>query len=195
MPAHDLNEALPRERFREYTERDFEIFEEVPGTHLLSSSLVKADFVCRPRPSLCQQGFPQGWFVVETKYLDFAQHDSKRLYESFWQTVTYGQSEFNVMGQNIRPAFTAFVVTEQRNQALNAPFQAQKRRWQILMELGVYANLGFFEFEQNAWVLWFGQARLFHSKRGLSNIPCGLKTYVGSRTLPRPNPSVKLDGQ
>lgn len=180
----DSHEIQLRKGFRHSAGNDFEIIEEVVGVHLLSSAPVKADFVCRPLPSLCERGFPQGWFVIETKHLDFTRHESKRLYESFWQAVTYGQSEFSVNGESVRPTFTAFVVPEQPNQRENLPFQAQKRRWDILLELGVYANVGRFEFERDAWVLWFGQARLFHSVRGLNKVPRGLQRYVGSRSLP-----------
>ena len=184
IPESDCNEFVLRRDFRKVTEGSFDIREEVPGIHRLENVRVKADLLCYPNEALIARGFPSGWFVIETKRLDFAAHESKRFYEAFWQSVSYQQSEFIIDGKTIQPVFTALVVNHQPNQRENAVFQAQKRRWQILKELGVYANVGFFNLNaHDGWELLFGQARFFHSARGLNSVPRGLRKYVGSRAI------------
>jgi hypothetical protein len=61
---------------------------------------------------------------------------------------------------------------------------AQRRRWEILSEFGLYANVGYFRLDHSGgWAIYFGQGRYFDSTKGLSKVPRGLKRYVGSTSI------------
>lgn len=185
--SQDTNESGPviepdlQSHFKNCLQDAFMILDEVPGVHLLEESSVRVDFLCHARPWLIERGFPVGWFVVETKHIDFFQHESKRLYESFWQAVTYTQCRFRVNEDWVTPRFSALYINKNPSTKNYAPAAAQARRWAILTELGVYSNVGIFRLTDSLnWSLWFGQGRLFDITSGLGNVPRGLKKYVGN---------------
>jgi hypothetical protein len=135
------------------------------------------------------RGFDPVWFVIEAKHLDFARHESKRLYETVWQAITYRHSEFQIGAELVRPDFAAVLVTDSAPDYKNVCESAQRRRWEILTEFGLYANVGHLRLAAaGEWTLWFGQARAFDSVTGLNKVPRGLKRYVGSRSFPHPPP-------
>lgn len=182
-PLSARDEPALRRELVDAIGRDFEILREVPGRHLLTGESVRADLLCFPRQHLRDRGFASGWSVVETKHIDFARDESKRLYETFWQAISYRESEFQVQGEMVRPVFSALYIPYIKADYFNVVEEAQRRRWQILKEFGVYANVGVFALYPDRWTLRFGQGRYFDSQSGLSTVPRGLKRYVGSRSL------------
>jgi hypothetical protein len=184
-----MNEPSIRESLLAAISPDFEIHREVGGVHPEENERVRADLLCFPRTHLQQRGFAPVWFAVETKHIDFAKHESDRLYRTLWQAVSYRCSEFVMASGSIRPAFAAVAIGEMPRNYGDKSEQAQRRRWQILMEFGLYANVGYFRLRSPAqWSLYFGQARYFDSATGLNTVPRGLTRWVGSRAvLPRPS--------
>lgn len=178
-----MSESALREQLIASLKQDFQFRAEVRGVHVISGEPVRADFLCYPSASLIARGFEKSWFVVETKHLDFARHDSKRLYETAWQAVTYRHSEFRVGNDLVRPSFAALYVTDTTPDHSNACEIAQRRRWDILTEFLLYANVGYFRVgRSDGWALYFGQARYFDSKVGISGVRRGLKEYIGSKS-------------
>lgn len=97
-----MSEASLRRQPTTALEKDFVLRPEVSSIHLLSGEPVRADLLCFPREYFVARKFMPEWFVVETKHLDVALHESKRLYETAWQTVTYLHTEFRI-GDEIIP--------------------------------------------------------------------------------------------
>lgn len=179
----ELKEPLLRKKLTTTLEADFFLHHEVSGIHLLTGDKVRADLLCYPRNHLINHGFAATWFIIETKHLNFSTHESKRLYMTAWQAITYRHSEFFIAGATVRPAFAALFVNDSPPNYSNLSETAQRRRWDILTEFILYANVGYFRLDDSGrWKLFFGRGRYFDSKTGISKVPRGLKKYVGSKS-------------
>lgn len=181
-----------RAMFRKRTQGDFVVREEVRGRHLHTRAGVRADLLCHATPALQARGFPQGWFVVETKHMDFQRQPAIRLYETLAQTVSYQDSVFWVERGWARPLFATVLINAQEAAAPHAAFRAQKRRWAEVLEMGAHLGAGYFEFPGDTlWKLKFGQGLFFHSRTGpgtgMWQVPHGLARRVGSRYVPVSN--------
>lgn len=180
-----MNEATLRAELVAGLDQFFDFEEEVPGKHVNTGEPVRADLIAYPRPSLVSVGFLDRPFPVETKVIDWDRVESGRLYKAFWQAHTYSESVFNSprFGE-IQPLYAALYVTARPFPLPEDHRQIQSRRWDILLELGVYANVGHFRFRDTEdWGLYFGQGSYFHARRGISALPRGLNARVGSRGI------------
>ena len=184
---HECEQAL-RQAFRERTRGDFVVLEEVWGRHAQPKGSVRADLLCHATPALQARGFPRGWFVVETKHMDFLRQPADRLYDTLGQAVSYGNSEFWVDGEWVRPLFATMLINAQQGPVAHPAFKAQKRRWAEVLEMGARLGTGHIQFYGGtAWGVKFGRGLFYHSHGGpgpgMWQLPHGLVRRVGSRYL------------
>lgn len=192
MTWYEEREHRLRLGFRMWTAHDFTVLEEVEGRHLDTGAGVRADLVCHASAALQARGFPQGWFVVETKFMNFAHDPAVRVDETLAQAKSYGDSEFRVDGAWVRPLFDTVLINAQAAPAagpLLAAFAAQQQRWEHGLDLVARMGTGHFDlYREGTWTLKFGQGLFFDSKRGpgeaMREGPHGLLRQVGSRLVP-----------
>lgn len=90
------NEDQLKETIRRCFGTDFNIQEEPEGNFIFEgeSRKVFPDFLLKPKPSLVKEyGFPDGFFIIETKYL--ASESIPDIANLYIQCLTYKQSTFN----------------------------------------------------------------------------------------------------
>lgn len=94
------------EWFIEYFNKDFKIYHQAKGIHLLEKDEVKIDILLIPRKHLVEKGFIYHVIGVELKYID-PQSDSliSKANESLAQTISYTNCKFEIEGKFYRPKF------------------------------------------------------------------------------------------
>jgi hypothetical protein len=152
-------------------ERDFELEEEVHGTHIIENVPVVVDFMLTARMHLVERGFPAAPIPLEVKQLSDSDNKSVR---AAWQCITYAQSTFR--GQ--RPPFVVLFPPVRY-------FYKQGQECEhiaCLHSLLPKANVGQLGFLRNgAWEIYFAQDRFFSQTRGLGpKAHLASKRYVGS---------------
>jgi hypothetical protein len=77
-----------------YLQPDFLLFPEEPGKHVIYGDRVIADFLAIPKPHLIQNGFDEGYFVIEVKSPGNVDRE-KKFRETVAQAVSYLHSGFD----------------------------------------------------------------------------------------------------
>ena len=150
---------------------DFEMQEEVEGTHLIEGVKVAVDFMLTAKAHLVAQGFTPDPVPLEVKQL--SDQDNKSI-RAAWQCITYAQSMF----AGARPPFVV----------LFPPLKLFLKRGDrcehalTLSSLLPKANVAQLHFHRDGqWEIYFAQNRYFREGQGVGPYAAQLaKRYVGA---------------
>ncbi len=84
---------------------DFEIYEEVWGTHLAEDVNVRIDFILYPKEHLIAEGFITEPFGVEAKYFKQESGFTRKTSRGIWQAISYNDCVFHLDNQNFKIKF------------------------------------------------------------------------------------------
>jgi len=177
-----MNEDSLKNEVREYLNSDFDIREEVKGSHIVTSEKVRIDFLIYPKAHLIEQNFEKFWIGIEVKS-PISQKDGTKL---AWQAITYKQSIFE---NEITPAFilTYPSIVEFYN-TLKVLNEANGRHYdyregRVVAQLLQIANVGYLRLGKNGhWSLKFASEQYYYdSRKGKGQIKnLGVTKHVGS---------------
>lgn len=100
----DEGEKSLKIQFRQLVKDDFLIRPDVRGEELLHHKKVVIDFMLYPMPHLIKAGFDPFWFGIEVKHFGIVGETGK-MSRFIWQSISYVQSQFQIDGEFVRPAF------------------------------------------------------------------------------------------
>lgn len=172
-----MPEPQLKKRFRQRMESDFHIYPDVRGRHLSENQEVVIDFLIKPKPHLLAAEFKDGWVGVEVKYLK--EYKLGALSKLAWQSLSYGQSEFEIEGGLYRPMF----VLMHANVSFNLQHQSGiPEQLTGLLAFLEYGNVGWVEFDPKYdWRMGFGSHGYFNKKYGKNKVKnVGTKRNVGN---------------
>lgn len=88
-----------------FLSKDFEIFSQVYGKHVVEDAGVKIDCLIYPKPHLISAGFVEAYIGVEVKFFHPNTKFCRRSSRAWWQTISYLDCVFDVNGVNVKPKF------------------------------------------------------------------------------------------
>lgn len=168
------DEVALKQHLRDLIEDDFEIEEEIEGHFLPDGSLVRIDFLIRPKAHQIERGFGDLLLGVEVKPLTrMATHLMKRrALRAAWQAITYRFAVYEgrvLDGVLLFPGLDVFEAQED--------FPASLEAVTALLKL---ANVGYIRQIGDTWEVRFGARRHFHGELGAGYFAgAGLKYTVG----------------
>lgn len=171
-------EGPTRRQIAKNLSADFEVLEGLRGSHKHGGERVFYDLVARPRQHLVDQGFDDGFFIIEVKLFnleDKTKHDLKAR-DLLWQCVAYSFSEIETPnGALERPFFVLYFLGGTGFDQLHA------KELQTLHHFVQRGGVGELSFEPKAgWTMGFGGTRYFSKLRGKGPHNVGTKRQTGS---------------
>jgi len=155
----------------------FEFFENLAGRHKHNGERVVYDLVARARQPLLENGFDDGYFVVEVKLFnesDKKAHDVKAR-DLLWQCVTYAFSEITLpSGETKCPLFVLYYIG---GTGVKAEYGREVTELHHFVQRG---GVGRLELGASNWSMSFGGSRYFSRARGKGPHNVGTKRQVGS---------------
>lgn len=100
-----VSETELKKWFLEHVSEDFDIKEEVPGTHASEGVGVRIDFLLYPKKHLIKAGFVKDYVGVEVKYFKQEEGFTRKTSRGIWQTISYIDSFFDIDDRQVKPKF------------------------------------------------------------------------------------------
>lgn len=171
-------EKSTREFLKGALGNDFDIFEKCKGRHKHGGERVYYDLVLRPKQHLVDQGFDNGYFIIEVKLFnqsDAAKHDTKAR-DMLWQCVAYSFSEIELpTGEFDRPLFVLYFIG---GDGFDPEHEDELKCLHHFVQRG---GVGSLKFEpKHGWSMYFGGTRYFSKLRGRTPHNVGVKRQTGS---------------
>jgi hypothetical protein len=171
-------EKPARVRLTSTLSTDFEVFEGISGHHKHGKEQVYYDLVARPRQHLIDQGFEDGYFIIEVKLFnieDKTKHDLKAR-DLLWQCVAYSFSEIKLPGNNLeRPLFVLYFID---GTGFDPNHSEELKTLHHFVQRGGVGKLSINS--KDDWVMTFGGSRYFSKLRGKGPHNVGTKRQTGS---------------
>lgn len=181
----------------DFLDKDFELHEEVRGSHLAHGTGVQIDYVAWPRPHLVEAGFVDAPFGIEVKYINPAEGFSRKAARAFWQTISYTDCAFLLKGDQVRLKFAvlfsnlSFDVERGLLKQYGETYENDLVAWRTLLQLANHAGVGLIELpgtrtEPKGWAFRFSGGTYFvrrdsrYPQYRLSNASMVEKVRVGN---------------
>lgn len=157
---------------------DFFVHERWSGHHKHGGELVYYDLVLQPRPHLLEQGFDNGFVVVEVKVFNAAdkkKHDTKAR-DLLWQCVAYSFSDIVLpYGEPCRPLFVLYYIA---GDGVNPQYKEEVNDLHHFVQRGGVGRLDVDA--KSGWSMIFGGSYYFRSSFGKGRHHVGTKRQTGS---------------
>ncbi|MEH6509568.1 hypothetical protein [Halopseudomonas aestusnigri] len=165
-----MAERSLKDRILNNLSEDFEVLEEVLGYHPIYESRLRIDILLRAKPHLVAEGFTGEWFGVECKWVEGAAGQTSKISRLVWQSITYAQSTFEVLGESVRPRFVAVFTPDRLEQSID-------RHLATLLGVGLYGCVGrLYFYRDGSWGIKFANIYGRSSPEGY---------YVKANQLPK----------
>lgn len=135
--------------------KDFEVFPQVHGRHMVENAGVKIDCLIYPKPHLISAGFVEEYIGVEVKFFHPAKEFGRKSSRAWWQTISYLDCIFDINGAKVKPKFGLLF----SNLSFDGELDYLKRyfgvydndviMWSAYKHLANHANVGSLEIKGN----------------------------------------------
>ena len=111
--------------------KDFEIYKEPPGHHIVEGVGVQIDYIFTAKEHLIEAGFDSAPFGVEVKHIPQDSGFMHKVTRGIWQTISYNDCEFKIGMSKVRPKYCMIFS--------NLAFKSER---ELLYDLGFNRNNG-----------------------------------------------------
>ena len=121
-------------------QKDFDLFPEVWGKHLIEGNTVRIDYISYPKQEIIESGFPPIYFGIEVKHIPISDETGggdaiEKLYQTIKQAIFYSNAMFTIEKETkesryirCRPALV-FVFSNLFLKEINNPFLIQEEQY------------------------------------------------------------------
>ncbi|WP_176963499.1 hypothetical protein [Mariprofundus sp. NF] len=137
-----------KEWFVAHLSNDFYLHTEVKGKHLAENVNVRIDYILYPKNHLISEGFESAPFGVEVKYIKQEEGFTRKASRAFWQTISYGDCEFEINNMQIKPKVCllfsnlSFKDEEKLLCDFNGYYSNDHSEWSGMLHLANHAKAG-----------------------------------------------------